>query len=378
MKLRLLIQLSCLLLLVGCGQNKLIKSEVNNNICVEKAYFNGDTSIVEADKGYYILHSSFGSFYITYKSKERDEEIYLCNKPECSHIYDDINEPMKYMTIREDCNANIGKNGILNSIKMYDGKLYVLLYENSEAVLYRISKDGSTHERLFSLGTLSSNTSGWYNYIVNDENVYVSHMSENYEQGEPSQIIKYSIDGKDKKVLYEDSEHLISQMILYNGGLFLRSSDAKTGMDSKLYRLDLGSGKAEVVAGEHAVKYTIDNANNAMYYWEMGKGLIKYDLNTGVETLVRKSDSSMLSANVASNQKYVFLDNSLGRYYRMDNETNPDKTLFVEVIDLQTENVVGKLEIPEEFDIVISCDDENIICTNLSNYIYYKVEDIVK
>lgn len=372
----ILIQILFLLFLAGCGKSKVTVSEITDNQCVENAYFNEDTSIVESEKGYYILHNSYGGFYLTYKSKDRDEEIFLCNKPECKHIHDDISDPIKYMTMYEDCNAKLGEEGILNSLKMDADNLYVLMHEEGEAVLYRISKDGSAHDRLFSLGPLSSNTTGTYGYIVSGESVYVLYFPEKYQSGEAFQVIQYAKDGSNKKVLYEDSEHMLMRMMLYNGGLFLRRCDNQTGVQSQICRLDINSGKLEVIAGEHAVKYTIDNINNDIYYWEMGKGLVKYDLNTGAETLIRESDSSMLTANIACNSKYVFLDNSIGRYYHLDNEASQNSAIFVEVLDIQTGKMVDTIEIPQDCDIVSNCDEDNVIFTNLKDYIFYKIEDI--
>ena len=255
-KLILLILISTGIFLVGCGEKKVTIDDVKSTECYGNEYATSGTSTVRCSNGYYTLRE-YGK-YITYASDaDLDNEIFLCGKPECKHMNDTL-------SILPDCDAYLG-NTVLDSIMCYDEQIYVLILENAEAVLYRISKDGSRHERLLAIGNMSSNKSSTYRYIVDGDTVYVLYHGEGYKDDDVSQISKFSLTTGEKEILIEEKASC-TVLMLYNGNIFYRKSDYKDWNSNVIRRIDLSTGKAEDVVAGILGRYTIDNLGNRLLY----------------------------------------------------------------------------------------------------------------
>ncbi|MGN0481662.1 MAG: hypothetical protein ACI4EV_08830, partial [Lachnospiraceae bacterium] len=140
------------ILLSGCGNGK----EVKSTECLGNNFFPGSHNVVEGEKGFYLLRTG----YMSYAPKSNvKNETFLCGRPECTHYYGkDAGKLMGEM--REDCNAGI--ENAIGDMTYYEGNIYILIHEMGEAIVYRISQDGSVHERIASLGTISGRNSGIY------------------------------------------------------------------------------------------------------------------------------------------------------------------------------------------------------------------------
>lgn len=320
------------ILFSGCGDGKETGKEVKSTECLGNNFFPGAHNVVEGEKGFYLLRQAR---YMSYAPKNNvKNETFLCGKPECTHYYG--KDAGKLMgTMRENCNAGI--ENVIGDMKYYEGNIYILIHEMGEAVVYRISRDGSVHERIASLGTISGRNSGMYSYIVQGDYVYSLYCGETYKKDGTAELSRISIKSGNKEVLFECKEWSDS-LILYNECLYFRKTDIETGADSTISVFDLDTGRAEDVAKGGISFYTIDNMNNALYYWKMEQGLIRHDLATGEEKLIRKSSDDMISAYLACNDKYIFVDN----FSSMALTGNADR-MFIEVIDLKTGEKVNTI-----------------------------------
>lgn len=355
--------------MAGCGNgNKVTKKEVKDTECVDSAYFNTMSDIVESENGYYILNHTYNGSYITYKDKKNLEcEVFLCGKPDCKHI--DLVNDRTLLHMFKDCNAYVGE-GVLESIKYYKGNLYVIVIETGQAVLYRISKDGSSHERLFELGSLSKNLSHLYNYVVDDDYVYTTYQGEGFKKNELSQVCRFSLKDGTKEVILEDTEYHFNTIKLYNGGLFFRRMQSE-GSETIICRYDCATGKTEDIAAGAVTMYTIDNSHNSVLYWRLGEGLIRYDLNTGNEKLIRPSGDNMVDVQLACNGKYVVLNNT-------NSWGTEGFELMLEAIDLETEKVAATIPCQDKVGAIYNCDTELLIAYHYatSGYAYIRIEDI--
>lgn len=359
------------ILLSGCGDNRQVRDNVERKDCVESSYLTSGTTIVEGQKGYYVLKSSSGDNYLSYVSKaDLSNEIFLCGKPECKHISTEDNKT--YSHIYHDCNAFIGENTIPNSIRYYGNNIYVLALEMGQATLCRISESGSEHEKMAELGPISKCMSGVYDYIVEGDYVYVLYSGEGYKKNQVYELYKLSLKSGKKEVLLQDDEKHLDGMKLYGSCLFFRGTDVETGTDSTIKKYNLNTGTVENIASDDISFFTISDTQNMLLYWRMGEGLVGQNLITGEQKVLRKSDEIITNAWLACNGKYVVLDNMAAVYM------TPGSRHILEIIDIENAVSVAVVECSEKISMVLNCDEKMIIAkTGYDQYAYIDFQDIV-
>lgn len=147
--------------------------------------------IMKTDKGYYYLPMNSAAYEMHYFDIASSKNIFLCNRPECLHMGDEF------------CTATNG-NYLVNSITMYDNKIYISVYdtsdtENARLMLLRLEPDGSNLTELAELKKIVSIEYGIG--IAGEMYIYRGNVITSYELYSDSKItygtIIYNlIDGK--------------------------------------------------------------------------------------------------------------------------------------------------------------------------------------
>lgn len=174
--LTMLLSLALILGLAACGSNGLEQAAV-----IEVNTEQNDPGYVEGED-YQIAVGMYGSSYAGRFTKGEggyyysiygtatplmfyDENIGVtvpvCDRPNCTHD-------------NENCNAYLGQMNLLEHIQYYDGNLYAFGTESSDLSrvdLYRISTDGSTHERMGMLYDFAGDQSA-YDVVVHRGHAY--------------------------------------------------------------------------------------------------------------------------------------------------------------------------------------------------------------
>lgn len=138
------IVLSLLLaLLTGC-QSPGPEQDLGNKFILEEDnqyyfYLSGaqGTPLAESKKFYYFIRDGR---YLSSKNKETGEIVSLCNKPDCTHDENELNEDGS-----SNCNAYISS---AHTLDYYHGKLYL---RDSNSKVYEIDSSGTTRKELLSL-----------------------------------------------------------------------------------------------------------------------------------------------------------------------------------------------------------------------------------
>lgn len=95
------------------------------------------TPLAESEDCYYFIRDGR---YLSSKNKETGEIISLCNKPDCTHDENEMNEDGS-----SNCNAYIGSE---HTLDYYHGKLYL---RDINSKVYEINSSGTTRKELLSL-----------------------------------------------------------------------------------------------------------------------------------------------------------------------------------------------------------------------------------
>ena len=353
MKKTIIYLLLSLLLLTGCNKNnnnthKPITEPTTNTItnefvpmigtsdsCQGNEYVGLYSSITEGEDGIYYYNHFKNAVY--YMQNGSDEIIHLCGKPDCEH-YD-----KKYNTL-EICNSYF-KDVINASLKYYNGKLYLLSYNEAtyEVILWQMEPDGSERKQLSVIETspkIELDDSNTYTYVMQDNYMYIvsNNMDDNY-----SCIYKININtGEKTNLLTGDHDLQYFRIKLYNN-LFYRQTIENNGkITFAICRYDLSENKEYILVAESektiASSYSINTSKNELLYWVCEEGLYSYSLSTGETNLVKQAQANKFEYQVACNGKYILLDN----IYTYAYTGSYDFERKIEILDLDY-NIISEI-----------------------------------
>lgn len=345
----------CSLFLTACGKDaeRIVESEQSQkNIisCDRNIYFTSHSNIAVSPNGYYVLNHD-QEFYLTYIDGQSGEEIYLCGKPECSHV----DENGKH--ILETCDAYVGDflGAIPNFLFYYEEYLYLLGYNslNYDVMLKRVSQDGSIHEDMVVVGQ-SPDCATYFEGIIANGVLYLAYNEPNYDNSEKTvNLEKIDLETKESSVVYSCTGKTVGIGFLKRIGnsLYFAQSGREDGDDFYHYLLmeyHMVTGETESVLDENIGFYTF-SGENTIFYTIPFEGLYRYDLISGERQLIMESDEEMIRIQLACDGTYLYLNNSLNYNYNdgeyickiivctlegeIVNEILVDKQEIVELVD---------------------------------------------
>lgn len=317
--------------LVGCGKKEMVDNENLGNEYVEgvdsQYMYTGSpepSDIISTSKGYYIATG----MYLYFIDKESNNQIILCNKPNCLH------DKQTDLKKKFDCNA----------------------------FLYMGNQNG----KLF-----------YY-----DENIYAI-SSFNNNKNNKLQFVKIKEDGSERKVLYE-FEGEITQAILHRGYLYFNSrsfeekekEEGYTSLvtnSSKILRIPVNkkNPKPEEIFRTNLYQDGISKLiafGNNVYIEPYGYEdenlekdrypIIRYDITTGEAREILKDDeNAMVSISGIHKSKLVY-----SKWY-YDNNDERNKQSYI--CDLDGTN--GEIFIKVDSYGWARCDDKYIYNDNTNN-----------
>ncbi len=356
-------------LLISCSKTNTKNSNNYNGIdgsdtvLEENKTVNFTCNTVEIEQGYYIYESTMnGIFFIP---NDSNELIPLCNRPDCKHYVSDTRRKLS-----ESCNAYI--YALNNSLRYYNNKLYLIKFDKQSynANLIEVSKDGSSKTQLFQIGKLEKNVGSQISYIVDNNYVYVLHRSYDCTT---SKISRYDLKTGKQEVLVEKTNYMDDFKLYGNNLFYKRETDTYNIYGQVVCRYDL-STKTEYILFKSDVKsFVINNSNNTLVYWEIGKGLYEYDLKTDKHKVLKETDDS--------NDIYTFVSYNGDKLFLQKKIIDEEGYLYndrIEVYDNQFNNIANiklnnlSIQYYGENKIISDiCVNENNIpclkCINLNN-----------
>lgn len=318
MKKIIILVILSMLILTGCGTKTEQKKGVEN---INIGYENGaDTSpmwmaskheFAASESGYYYMESMQLKFF----DIKQQIAYPVCGKAECNHSVHD-----------ENCDSYFEASG--SKVWYYNHNIYLLSYENQNCILMRVSPDGSTREKLFSIGS-TSGSGQIYEMIFHDNCAYVYNVQGGIAQKEEytATIHKFSLDGKNDDIIYSYTAKgaIIENVKSYGEKLMFIVEEVtfdgtKSSIGGKgVYAYDYKSGNTELIIDDAVTDYSLNVKNNELYYFVYNDGLYlsKLDSLQDTKKILWKAPEDNLYSFVSFDGDNIYLSNS--RWYTLSN-----------------------------------------------------------
>ena len=189
----------------GCSKQRDYGENFNLETDCQHSYYCGVSfwKRTQSDgAGQYILKDD----YIYYYNTEKKTMAPLCNKANCLHDMETNENRLN------DCNAYAPTLGALEFIQYYDGYIYYVNEDWEECSLYRVKKDGSKKDKIF---TTNKETS-IINWLIHRGQLYYATLSYYYGEDKTNQVynkcilnsleLSSNMNEKDAKVIFESDE----------------------------------------------------------------------------------------------------------------------------------------------------------------------------
>ena len=274
----------------------------------------------KAENGYYFLDT----FYLKYIDKETMKVHRLCSDPLCicrNPLSIEEEKEMKKNGIEiPKCKADFRSS---NMIYYHNGLLYSFECDEETNMVYliSISIDGlGTIKRICEVCPNDNDYYGAMRMIIHGNNMYVYDWTEAMENGEKT-ITRYSLDGKDKKVIARFKGSLVhfTSVKSYGSKLFYiveertDKNDLTKMCSEGVYVYDYNTEETVRILTKNVNDFAVDEENNLIYYYITGDGLYKKPLD-------KKGTEGSIKLCNATDETY-FCDLSYdGTYLYMNNE----------------------------------------------------------
>lgn len=260
---------SCMLLLSACGDKKASSpiSSISGH-CEQSIFLKNVNQLTSAPEGYYCINGGSEDSYLTYISRSSAKQTYLCSKPECSHVADEMG-----VHGLETCDAYVG-SVLLCSNVYHNGYIYVLRYDKAtyDVTLAQISADGSVHEDLMVVGQSDEDASTYTYVFVDDATILMAYNPYNNTGEERTvSLEKIDLNKKEKTPVYQYTSRgaCIWDLKVLEGQLFFTQvQHADETYAYQLMRYDLKEKRTETVLEEYSDSFTLTDNGQLYYYME--------------------------------------------------------------------------------------------------------------
>lgn len=283
-------------------------------------YWNGRAGhyYAKGDTGYYYMNQAG----LTYKllenfNPESGEYTALCDRPQCSHN-------------TEECPAFFKDSEYLKAVWRYKDHLYVIKCDSEKnAVLVQLDLNGKNRKELFEIGKLivdddeRKRPKDMYNLTFCDDDVYIYRSAGNCafvtDKNTEINIRRRSLDGKEDEIIMKSSEDycIFDSVKAYGGKVFfvythyvMEDYSFTTRVSAEgLFYYDPKTKEVGKIIDKKIIDYSIDEENKIIYYYVIGEGLYKYELNTGNEALIFEKNELSPMCQITYDGGYIFMDN---------------------------------------------------------------------
>ena len=279
-------------------------------------YWNGRIAhaYAKSNTGYYYIDDETRYKLLEHFNPVSGEFAVLCDRPQCSHN-------------TEECPAFFKDNEYLRMVWRYKENLYVIKCDDKEnALLVQLDLNGKNRKELFEIGKLMLNGErpcDMYNLTFCDDDVYIYRSAGNcaFTTGKNMEINvrRRSLDGKEDEIIMKSSEDycIFDSVKAYGGNVFFAYthyatedySFTTTVSAEGLFCYNPKTKEVGKIIDKEIIDYSIDEENKIIYYYVIGEGLYKYELNTGNEALIYKKDELSSMCQITYDGGYIFMDN---------------------------------------------------------------------
>lgn len=198
--LKLAVVMMMLCLLAACGSEPVTNSDDGAFTDYQRGFMSGWGNIMlEIPDGYYVLKGNLiYNSYLGFMDKEMKNFSFVCDKPECLHDQENMEN-------KNQCNAYFPKT---NAVNYYNGKIYITADASQKAgeikeVVYEVEADGSNRKVFYSgEGEIPS-------FCIHKGNMILYEKKYKEDNAKPFiSVIKFPMNNQKKKeILYETNEY---------------------------------------------------------------------------------------------------------------------------------------------------------------------------
>ena len=259
--------------------------------------------IYDSPDGYYFLMNN----YLMFADKNLEQPVFVCNKAECLHNKETAENKVN-------CDAFFGG---ANSVRYYNGKIYVLAYslpnpDKYQTSISELDIDGSNRKVIYSsknyINTMIIHQGNTYlyeeKYSVDSENTNVSSVAS---------IVKFDLETpNDREIIFETNDYpdaVINFMKCYKANLYFKVFG--DSFDSFICKIDLNSGNIEKYKydffkmGQDSLFCGNNIINNIEdLTWE--NEYFECDMNGNIKRKLTKEEFPILEENVT----FYFVDDN--------------------------------------------------------------------
>lgn len=351
---RLLCLVFAVLLLLGasgCKAKVNTSPEFTFGTDAWRGYYSWDKSLMtESEDSYYYIDSQ--TTYIHVIDKETMYDTVLCAKPNCLHdrrtitTQDQAHECIAYTTINP-----------YGGIFFYEDALYLMEEYISATdfhpVLVQLSLDGTSRKVIWEFDNFDvATTSGYVSRYLLHRGVLYFIFNADSGSGKADQLYAYDMDAKEYTLLCESDRPMIELRMVGNA-LYIRQDVVDRPSESDLLCYDIATKTTSILP--KAADVLDVNGKKFLYYLtcdpetrEVGQTFTLQEFDG--------SEEKVLDFEVDDYYKYPQTD---GTYIFMT-ESPITKDRTVKVYDLETQELIARLPIPEnmqkDYELMCSLD----------------------
>lgn len=312
-KLLLVTAISLSLLTTACKSTSNLTNlqDVTTNTTDKSAYFPNE-AIASVDNGYY-MWDEFNN-YLMFFDKEQEQQILLCNKPECEHSLDSNNT----VSASDKCNAYYSSSYNKDNVWTYGDSILLLQAVDQKGLyLTQISADGSERKELV---CLSENKYSEVNLIVHNGYAYYSLGTSDAIDGKVS-FYKIKLKENEQPVLIDEVEGSVPLIThikgygddIYYVKFFCENYDATnllgSDMHYELKKYNVTTELTSTVVEDNIDDYVLDEENNTLYYHVCNGDVYKMNLTDNKSECIY-TDTELPLCVMGFDGKYLYIDNS--------------------------------------------------------------------
>lgn len=305
--------ISLSLLTTGCKSTSNLENlqDVTINTEDKGAYF-PNRSIANVDSGYYMWDES--NNYLMFYDKESQQQVLLCNKPDCEHNIDETGTISK----NEKCNAYCSSNYNKDKVWTYGDSILLLQFVDKKGLcLTQISSDGSERKELV---CISDNRYSDVILTVHNGYAYYSLGKTDSIDGKVS-LYKVKLKENEQPVLIDEIEGSIPLIThikgygddVYYVKFYCDNYDEVNPLDADMHyelkKYDTKTEQTSVVVEDNIDDYVLDEQNNMLYYHVCNGDVYKMNMADKTTKCIYTDDKLPLCV-MGFDGEYIYIDNS--------------------------------------------------------------------
>ncbi len=283
---------ACAVGMLACSKEKQVNGEKEllwNGLYSDENQWYLSSRVAESEQGFYMTINDYGAYVtLVYFDKASRTAVPLCNQPDCDH-----------QTLSCDaCMKNYAPQ-----VYYYEGKLYLLSYDEEYSYLERMNPDGSERMRIRTMATLPNVN---WTLIMHCGIFYYRYNGKLCALGFAEDLVS------EKHITEIPDTAIMNQLFakgdyVYWSYAYIKDQETKTA-ESVAFRYHIPTGEVEELLRLPQGTFVDISpiADDEIYYYEVDRGLCCYHPSTKTsEVVYEETGRAAIAAYTGGNSLYV-------------------------------------------------------------------------